>query len=105
MFGADRRNRFIRAADVRAARLKKYGRRECVLELRMRDGSRRRISFDDRLPCNSFALQTLRISLGRRLRAESNRFRAATVFMGGLVTIAGLLSTALLAHFLTGTPF
>jgi hypothetical protein len=99
VFGADRRNHFIRPANVRYARLIKYGRRQRVLELKLRDGSRRCLSFDDRLQSNSFAVQTLRISLGPRLRVERQRLRASTIVMGVLIAVAGLISTALLAHF------
>ncbi len=84
VFGADRRNHFVRPVNVRYARLMLYGRRRRVLEFRMHDGSCRRVSFDDRLQSNSFALQTLRVSLGPRLRVERHRFRASTVFMGVL---------------------
>jgi hypothetical protein len=100
VFGADRRNLFIRPANVRYARLIKYGRRHCVLELKMRDGSRRCLSFDEGIRSNSFAPQTLRVSLGSRLRVERHHFRASTIVMGVLIAVAGLIATALLAHFL-----
>jgi hypothetical protein len=91
VFGADRRNRFIRSGDVRFARFVEYRGRRRLLELRMRDGSRCRLTFDVRFESNSFAREALRVSLAPRMRIERERVRIASVIWGATVGAAIIL--------------
>lgn len=103
-FGSDRRNRFVRAQDVRFARFLEFGPRRRGLELRMQDGRRYRLRFDARFESNSFAAEMLRSVLASRLRVERHRVSAMSLFTGAL-TVLGVLvvSTAVLALFVAAT--
>ncbi len=97
-FATSRRNRFIRATNVRSARLMKFGPRRRVLELHLHDGERLRLTLDDHLQSSSLALETLRVPLGSRLRVERHRVRVSAVVMGALIGVTAVLSTALLFY-------
>jgi hypothetical protein len=102
VFGRDRRNLFIRSADVRYARFRAYGTHQRVLDLRLRDGSRCHMRFDVRLQSNSFATEALRISLGPRMRVEHHGFRGASLLPGALVGVIALLSAWFVAAVVFG---
>lgn len=96
LFGRSRRNRFIRAVDVRAARLWEYGSRQRVLELRLRDGSKRRLRFDARFHSNSYAAESLRIALGPTMEIEPRRYRPASIAVGAVLVVVTVLIVAML---------
>ncbi len=82
---------------MRYARFIESGRRQRILDLRMRDGSKCRLRFNVRLEANSFAWETLRVSLAPRVRRETQRLRPASLVPGALVGAAvALLSTVVL---------
>ena len=87
LFDQDRKNRFIRASDVRRARVWEYGARQRILELQLRDGATWRLKFDARFESNSFAVETLRVALGPALEVEHRRFRPASVAIGAVLAV------------------
>jgi hypothetical protein len=102
LFGQNRKNRFIRATDVSAARFWEYGSRQRILELRLCNGSTRRLKFDARFQSNSFAAETLRIALGPTMEVERRRFRPASIAIGLILAVLVLLIVVLIVMTATG---
>ena len=103
VFGTDRRNRFIRSGDVRVAQFWEFGPRQRVLVLSLRDGSTRRLKFDARFQSNSFAPETLRVSLEPVMETYRRRYRPATLVVGALVVLAALAIAVIGVAMLVGS--
>jgi hypothetical protein len=99
VFGRHRKNRFFRAVDITSARFWEYGARQRVLELCLRDGSKRRLKFDARFHSNSFAAETLRIALGPAMAIEHRRHRPASIAVGAVLVGLSASIVAVLAVF------